>query len=658
MKPLMTSMFRCARCRRLHTIDEYLESRFCRACGTFIATGAIFVPTKPQRSSPIAALGYFPYTPYPPQLDFMQDITQTVQDQGILVAEACNGFGKTACVLASLLSLDRRIIYVTRTHEQVRQVLLEVEHINRTLQHTVSAVNLASRQHLCLHATCQQLSALDAVDACRLLREEDLCPYRSEAPIPRGIDPVLSSARLRQIGEARRLCPYFLARAMAEHATVVVAPYQYVFNERIRSVMNLELAQTALVFDEAHNADQIGQDAMSDVLSARSLTEAQRELDLLGFTAPFLPDLQAHLDQRLQPTPVLEWGEQLHDTLCRVMNTPSLLHLVSEYSEYSEAIRIAKIARGNRPSCFLSGVLRFLEHVATQPRDRYIAIYRKSQRGVNRIEYRCLDPSLAITPVVEAAQGTVVMSGTLTPMALFTELFGLQDAKTQSYAAIASPENIRTYIDPSVTTRYNQRSDAMIRRYGEQLLNVVPTIPHGVLLFFPQRGFLQDTIASWKRMGVIQSRHSRPTLQGKPLFVEGASAQMNRRVVEAYKHAAVQGQGAILCCVFRGRNAEGSNFPYDEARGVILIGVPYADYSDPIVQAQIHYYNTKQERLGERWYVMDAFRAANQALGRGIRHRDDSCTFILMDRRYGTYHALLSSWATQSGVAPIDELEK
>lgn len=586
----------------------------------------------------------------------MKDITQTIQEHGILVAEACNGFGKTVCALASLLSLDQRIVYVTRTHEQVRQVLLEIEYINRTMHKRVSAVNLASRQHLCLNSTCQQLSSADAVDACRLLREEDLCPYRSEAPIPRGVATVLSIAQLRQIGEARHICPYFLARAMAEHVTVVVAPYQYVFNKRIRSLMNLDLQQKVLVFDEAHNADQIGQDAMSDTLSERSLIEAQRELDLLGLAAPFLRDLHAHLEERMSKTPILEWGKPFQDTLCQVMNTPSLLHLVSEYSEYIEAIRIAKISRSRRPSCFLNGVLHFLEHVATQPHNSYVAIYRRTIRGVNRIEYRCLDPSLAITPVVEEAQGTLVMSGTLTPMALFTELFGLQDAETHCYATIADSENIRTYVDPSVTTRYNERGDTMMRRYGEQLLKVIPMISHGVLLFFPQRQLLQDTITSWKRMGAIQSRQSRSTFSGKPLFIEGASAQENRRVVEAYKQAAVQARGAILCCVFRGRNAEGSNFPYDEARGVVLIGVPYADYSDPVVQAQIHYYNTKQERLGERWYVMDAFRAANQALGRGIRHRDDSCTFILMDQRYGTYHTLLSSWATQNCIIAIDEL--
>jgi Rad3-related DNA helicase len=58
-------------------------------------------------------------------------------------------------------------------------------------------------------------------------------------------------------------------------------------------------------------------------------------------------------------------------------------------------------------------------------------------------------------------------------------------------------------------------------------------------------------------------------------------SEENRKVVEEYKKAVKIREGAVLLGVFRGRNAEGSNFPYEEARG------------------------------DERWYVMDAFRAAN-----------------------------------------------
>ena len=54
----------------------------------------------------------------------------------------------------------------------------------------------------------------------------------------------------------------------------------------------------------------------------------------------------------------------------------------------------------------------------------------------------------------------------------------------------------------------------------------------------------------------------------------------------------------MLCGDFRGRNAEGANFPDEEARGVVLIGVPYADYSDPVVKAQIEYFNRKRVQGG------------------------------------------------------------
>jgi len=51
--------------------------------------------------------------------------------------------------------------------------------------------------------------------------------------------------------------------------------------------------------------------------------------------------------------------------------------------------------------------------------------------------------------------------------------------------------------------------------------------------------------------------------------------------------------------------------------------------------------------------VMDAFKAANQAMGRGIRHRDDWCNFILMDHRYQTHQTLISSWALVNGVQEL-----
>ena len=41
--------------------------------------------------------------------------------------------------------------------------------------------------------------------------------------------------------------------------------------------------------------------------------------------------------------------------------------------------------------------------------------------------------------------------------------------------------------------------------------------------------------------------------------------------------------------VCRGRISEGLNFSDDAARCVIIIGIPYAQYTDPKIQLKIHF---------------------------------------------------------------------
>ena len=645
-------MFVCPKCGRPHTKKEYIDSKFCRECGKFLTyRNKVKAPSFKGQKPESEERGLFPYKPYPQQLEFMKDIKNVVGNRGVLVAEACNGFGKTVCALASILPMNRKIVYATRTHEQVRQVLLEVENINRSSGKSFSAVNLASRQHLCLNEKCRKLSAMEALEACRFLKTADQCPYKTEIELPSSTLPlVLSIKKLRRQGSVRRVCPYFLARKVAENCTVIVAPYQYIFNEHIRRQVKLELYNRILVFDEAHNADQIGQDALSDTLSERTLNNAKRELEAVGASSEFIDDLAAYLDKQVSESASIKHGLELCKDLEQVLGVKELSSFAASFSELAEEIRNHKMQRGDYPVCFLNGVLSFLKHVDSSPWMSYVAVYRRSFYGFNLVEYRCLDPSLAIKPVVEEAQGALIMSGTLSPLELFIEILGLTKAEIRTYSSIANPENVRTIIDPSVTTRFTERSEEMIRRYGERLSKLVNKVPNGVLVFFPQRKLMLENLNYWRRIGLLEQAGALSFLKGKPLFVEGARAAENRKVVEEYKRAARRGKGAVLCGVFRGRNAEGSNFPYEEARGIFLVGVPYADYSDPLVRAQIGYFNSKRKDMGERWYVMDAFRAANQAMGRGIRHRDDWCNFVLMDHRYQTHQKLISKWAVANGV--------
>ncbi len=643
----MSCLYVCPKCGRTHTKVEYQDSRFCRECGKFLThQNKMRKSSNKERKIREKEMSLFPYKPYAQQLEFMRDIRNVLGNRGVLVAEACNGFGKTICALSSILSMDRKIVYATRTHEQVRQVLLEVERINKSSGMAFSAVNLASRGHLCLNEKCKGLSSAEAVEACRLLKETAKCPYKTEIELQKlTLHPVLSIWRLRIQGKTKRICPYFLARKAAERSTVVVAPYQYIFNENIRRMVKLELSNSVLVFDEAHNADQVGQDALSDTLSERTLSSAKRELEAIETTTEFIDNLLELLDRKVSGNSTTESGTKFLSELRQFLGVEKLSLFAAKFSDLVDEIRTKKIERGDNPVCFLNGVLTFLKRVDSSPRESYVAVYRTSIQGFNLVEYRCLDPSLAIKPVVEEASGSLIMSGTLSPLELFAEVLGLKDAEKRTYSAIADPENVRTIIDPSVTTRFKERSKGMIQRYGKNISRIVSKIPNGVLVFFPQRKLMLESLDCWQRIGIIERLGNRTLLNGKPVFIEGTRALENRRIVEDYKRMARSEQGAVLCGVFRGRNAEGSNFPYEEARGVVLVGVPYADYSAPVVKAQINYFDKRRKGLGEKWYVMDAFRAANQAIGRGIRHRDDWCNFLLMDNRYETHTKLISNWA-------------
>jgi DNA excision repair protein ERCC-2 len=159
------------------------------------------------------------------------------------------------------------------------------------------ALGLSSRKNLCVHP---QVSASAAVDTgCRRLtaswvREKaasdtPLCDYFEtfDTAAHRGdlasyISPgVYTLADLRSLGCQRRICPYFLARHLVKHANVVVYTYQYLLDPKVASIVSPEMMmhkECVVVFDEAHNIDNVCIEALSVTIRKQTLEGAQRNL--------------------------------------------------------------------------------------------------------------------------------------------------------------------------------------------------------------------------------------------------------------------------------------------------------------------------------------------------------------------------------------------
>lgn len=146
---------------------------------------------------------------------------------------------------------------------------------------------LSARKNLCIKApvvglkkgaaidgACQNLTASfqrakarlnPALPACEFFERFDL--EDGGVQLPRGVHNL---ADLRDFGERRGVCPYFVARQAVQQAHIVVYSYHYILDPKIAEMVSRELSPRAcVVFDEAHNIDNVCIESMSVTISRK-----------------------------------------------------------------------------------------------------------------------------------------------------------------------------------------------------------------------------------------------------------------------------------------------------------------------------------------------------------------------------------------------------
>ena len=262
---------------------------------------------------------YFPYEyVYPEQYKYMLELKHGLDAKGHGCLEMPTGTGKTITCLALITSYQLahpecgKLIYCTRTVPEMEKVLAELrvlqayreKHVGKSAE--IMALGLSSRKNMCIHPKVADEGSRESVDArCRRLtaswvrekhidaasREEEtsteLCQffedYEKEGPdavLPPG---VYTLADLREFGRKKGWCPYFLARHMIGVANVVVYNYQYLLDPKVSSLVSRELEkECVVVFDEAHNIDNVCIEALSVNLRQQTLDAAGRNITSLS----------------------------------------------------------------------------------------------------------------------------------------------------------------------------------------------------------------------------------------------------------------------------------------------------------------------------------------------------------------------------------------
>jgi Fanconi anemia group J protein len=142
--------------------------------------------------------------------------------------------------------------------------------------------------------------------------------------------------------------------------------------------------------------------------------------------------------------------------------------------------------------------------------------------------------------------------------------------------------------------------------------DTVRRTPHGVLVFVASFSMLHRLVRRWQLTGAYGALQ-----QCKPLFVEPGGSESEQAHTDAprneqfaallarYQAAAHEVRGACLFGVFRGKAAEGLDFSDENARAVVLVGVPYPSVQDlrwcvRVTSGAIDAYSRAQDNVEER----------------------------------------------------------
>ena len=128
-------------------------------------------------------------------------------------------------------------------------------------------------------------------------------------------------------------------------------------------------------------------------------------------------------------------------------------------------------------------------------------------------------------------------------------------------------------------------------------------------------------------------------------------------LLEGYKKAIKAKEGAMLFSVVGGKLSEGINFSDELGRGLVIVGLPYANKNSTELKEKMNYIdglhskNPKHYNLtGSTYYESLCIKRVNQSIGRVVRHKDDYACVILLDHRYSNtrINGRISNWLMRS----------
>ncbi|XP_023211694.1 TFIIH basal transcription factor complex helicase XPD subunit-like [Centruroides sculpturatus] len=250
--------------------------------------------------------------------------------------------------------------------------------------------------------------------------------------------------------------------------------------------------------------------------------------------------------------------------------------------------------------------------------------------------FSCMDASIAIKPVFDRFQSVIITSGTLSPLDMYPKILDFRPVIMASFTMTLARPCICPLIvskgndQVAITTKFETREDiAVIRNYGNLLLEMTAIVPDGIVCFFTSYLYMENVIASWYEQGIIDNIQKR-----KLLFVETQDSAETSLALLNYVKACENGRGAVLLSVARGKVSEGVDFDHHLGRAVLMFGIPFVYTQSRILKARLEYLRDQFQIRESDFLTFDAMRHAAQCVGRALRGKTDYGIMCFADKRF------------------------
>ncbi|ODO09390.1 hypothetical protein I350_02990 [Cryptococcus amylolentus CBS 6273] len=324
----------------------------------------------------------------------MADLKTTLDAGGHCVLEMPSGTGKTVSLLSLIVAYmqfypeKRKLIYCSRTVPEIEKALAELKQLMEYRAQEGAndgefrGLGLTSRRNLCLHPEVSKEKKGKIVDSrCRDLTSSyacekgradpgsvPLCSFHEELNnyepgnlIPPGIHTLDD---VKKYGQEKGVCPYFTIRRMLPFVDIVIYSFHYLLDPKVAEQVSAEMSKESIVvFDEAHNIDNVCIESLSVDLTRPMLESAARSVNKLSdkiaeikeTDAQKLTDEYQKLVEGLQQANGDEGGAEDNDMLV----TPVL-----------SADMVDEAVPGNirKAEHFIAFLKRFIEYLKTRMR--------------------------------------------------------------------------------------------------------------------------------------------------------------------------------------------------------------------------------------------------------------------------------------------------